>query len=162
MNKEKIKDFLQNCTEKQFEVAQRKNSYPLDIYTLDYYDCNNQLCKIKRIIIYNDNIRGPRPVKDVIFMSEEDERKFLFEGYGLKYFYCTEEYGKYLFDKYHLNEHVTWIEPTIYKHELFKENQRITIYLEKRPFNPSLLEEYKNIYVDINPIIITKVVSEND
>lgn len=146
MNKEKIKNFLQNCTEKQFKAACCWNQYPIDIYTLEFYDrSNDQLCKLKRVIIYDKDRRW---VKDVIFMSEEDERKFLFEGYGLKYFYCTPEYGKYLFDKYHLSERVTWIESTVYKHELFKENHRITIYFEKRLFDPSLLEKFKNIYID--------------
>lgn len=161
MNKEKIKNFLQNCTEKQFKIVCCRNRYPIDIYTLDFYDYKDQLCKLKRVIVYDDSLKNGKLVKDVIFASEEDERKFLFEGYGLRYLYCTPEYGKYLSDKYHLNERVTWTEPTIYQHELFKENHRIARYLEKRPFDPSLLEKYKNIFIDINPIIITEV-KEND
>lgn len=163
MNKEKIKNFLQNCTERQFRVAnlgQHQDSF--DIYTLDFYDCNMQFCQLNCVMVYDDNIKDRRLVKDVIIASEEDERKFLFEGYGLKYFYCTPEYGKYLSDKYDLNEQVTWVEPTIYQHELFKENHRITRYFERRQFDPSWLEKYKNCYIDINPAIITRMENEEN
>lgn len=152
MNKEKIKNFLQNCTEKQFKEVCCGNQYPIDIYTSEFYDCNNQLYKLKRAIVYDDSIKDRRLVKDVIFALEEDERKFLFEGYGLRYLNCTSEYGKYLFDKYHLSEQKFTVGPMWYKHRLFKENKFITQYFEKTHCAlvnaPSLWEEYKYTYMD--------------
>jgi hypothetical protein len=140
-NKEKIKNFLQNCTERQFKAAARSPYQPpIDIYSAEYYNHDGQLCIIRRIIIHENN----NEISNVFFASEEDEKKFLFEAYGLKYYRCTPEYGKYLCNKYDLNERVTWVEPMIYNHELFKENQRITHYFERRHFDPSWLEEYKS------------------
>lgn len=162
MNKEKIKNFLQNCTEKQFKIVCCRNRYPIDIYTLDFYDYKDQLCKLKRVIVYDDSLKNGKLVKDVIFASEEDERKFLFEGYGLRYLYCTPEYGKYLSDKYHLNEKIVPAGLMEYEHKLFKENKLITRYFEKRRCTFVDMEKYKNIFIDINnPIIITEA-KEND
>lgn len=159
MNKEKIKNFLQNCTEKQFKAAARSPYQPpIDIYSTEYYNRNEQLCIIKRIMIHKNDTE----ISNVFFVSEEDEKKFIFEAYGLKYSLCTPEYGKYLSDKYDLNERVTWVEPTLYDHELFKENQRITHYFERRQFDPSWLEKYKNCYIDINPAIVVRMENEGN
>ena len=145
-NKEKIKNFLQNCSEEQFNVVSRytRSNINIDTTTLYRY-CPGDLkpYKIKRIILYKCE-GNQRDVENIFFLSEEDEKAYILNARELNYWRCTPEYGKYLCNKYHLNERVTWVEPGLYNHELFKENQRITHYLERRQNDTSWLEEYKS------------------
>lgn len=164
-DKEKIINFLQNSTEKQFKQASMHNNLRgVDFHLTELYSFygNGEPYKIRRAMLYRERDFANFEVEDMLFLSEEDERKYIFEAHGLQYSYCTPEYGKYLSDKYHLNDNVTQLSPTLYKHELFKDNIRITYYVEKRRYiyssaQRSLWEEYKNTYIDINPIIITEV-----
>ena len=147
-NKEKIKNFLQNCTEQQFNTVSRftRSDINIDTTTLYRYRPGDlKPFKIKRIILYKCE-GNQRDVEDIFFLSEEDEKAYILKSHELDYWRCTPEYGKYICNKYHLNERVYQINSTDYGHELFKGNVRIAHYIERRhcTFSSSWIEEYKN------------------
>ena len=147
-NKEKIKNFLQNCTEEQFNTVSRytRSNVNIDTTTLYRY-CPGDLksFKIKRVILYKCE-GNQRDVENIFFLSEEDEKAYILKAHELDYWRCTPEYGKYICNKYHLNEKVYQINSTFYAHELFKGKIRIAHYIERRrcTFSSSWVEEYKN------------------
>ena len=87
-DKEQIKDFMRNCSERQYELLEHFGTNDISFYSF-----NKNYRRGRMGVRYKDAIAA-----ELIFLSEEDEKAFLLDGSIC--FWTTPELGEYYLNKY--------------------------------------------------------------